>query len=430
MTTAPTTDVAPAAADPVLRRKSLIACNLGNALEWYDWNVYAIFTPFLAAALFDDNQPVSALLDTLAVFGAGFLLRPIGGVVFGMIADRIGRQRVLVITMLTMALASLAIGLLPDYGHIGFWASVGLLVARLAQGFAHGGEATTVYTYVAEIAPRERRGLWSSLVFFSVISGSLLATGLGALFTANLTDSDLAHWGWRIPFLLGGVFAVVVLYLRRHAMESEAFDHSAATEALPAPVRRQAVRTAVKIALLSASIPLVYYTWIAFGASNAISVHGMAASDAFAASFFAQATALVTVPFFGWLSDRVGRRWIAFAYAAGSAILVIPLTMLVSDAGWTLFVAQALAITCWAMIAAVFPAFANELGIPIPRFLMRAGNCSAANALFGGTAPYLNSWLGTVDMGWIFTAYLIVMCLVSAITALALNEGRGADLTE
>lgn len=430
MTNAPIRDATKPTLDDALRRRSLIASNLGNALEWYDWNVYAIFTPFLAAALFDDTNRVSALLSTLAVFGAGFLMRPLGGIVFGIVADRIGRQRVLVTTMLTMALASLAIGLLPGFDNVGVWASVGLLLCRLVQGFAHGGEATAVYTYVAEIAPRRRRGLWSSLVFVSVIAGSLLATGLGALLTSNLGQAAILQWGWRIPFVLGGLFAVVVLYLRRSAMESDAFDHAVAAEPLPKHVRRQAVRPALKILFFTASVPVVYYTWIAFGASNAINEHGMAASDAFVASFLAQLTAVATIPLFGWLSDRIGRKKIALGYAVASGALVVPLTLLISDAGWTLFVAQALAITAWAMIASIyaamvaeqFPARVRTRGIGIPN--------SFSNALFGGTAPYLSSWLVTVDRSWVFAAYLVVLCVVSALLAPTLREGRGIDMSE
>ena len=137
------------------KKKSLLATTAGNILEWYEWSAYAVFAPFIAAAMFNPDDPVSALLSTLAVFAVGFLMRPLGGIVFGRVADRRGRKFVLITTMLMMAGGSLVIGLMPDYQTVGVWASVILLAARIGQGFAHGGESATANTYIAEIAPAQ-----------------------------------------------------------------------------------------------------------------------------------------------------------------------------------------------------------------------------------------------------------------------------------
>lgn len=205
------------------RRKSLFASTVGNVLEWYEWSAYAVFAPFIATVMFNPSDRVSALLSTLAVFAVGFLMRPLGGIVFGRIADRRGRKFVLVTTMLMMAGGSLVIGLMPTYASIGAWASLVLLLARMAQGFAHGGESATANTYVAEIAPSESRGLWGSIVFVAIFGGSALAYSVGGAVTSVLSDGAVAEWGWRVPFLLGALLALAALWLRRSMDESEVF---------------------------------------------------------------------------------------------------------------------------------------------------------------------------------------------------------------
>ena len=210
--------------------KSLVASTTGQLFEWYEWTAYAVFAPFIAAAMFNNDNPVSALLATFAVFAVGFLMRPLGGIVFGRIADVRGRKHVLIVTMLMMASASLLIGVLPSYDSIGIYASVLLLLSRMIQGFAHGGESATAYSYVAEIAPPHRRGMWGSLVFVAIMGGTVVAYGVGGGITALLSESAVGAWGWRIPFLLGALFALFVLYLRSSMEESDVFDTAATIE--------------------------------------------------------------------------------------------------------------------------------------------------------------------------------------------------------
>ncbi|WP_044476333.1 MFS transporter, partial [Rhodococcus aetherivorans] len=191
-------DTAPTLAS---KKKSLFASAVGNVLEWYEWSAYAVFAPFIAAVMFNNSDPISALLSTLAVFAVGFLMRPLGGIVFGRIADRRGRKFVLVTTMLMMATGSLVIGIMPTYESIGAWASLILLAARIMQGFAHGGESATAYSYVGEIAPPHRRGMWGSVAFIAIFGGSVLAYSIGGAVTSSLSETAVAEWGWRIPFL-------------------------------------------------------------------------------------------------------------------------------------------------------------------------------------------------------------------------------------
>jgi len=223
-TTTPSEPARTQALGGVLRTRSMIATGLGNILEWFDWTIYAIFASYIAKAMFDPSDPSSALLLTLAIFAVGFISRPLGGIVFGTLADSYGRKSVLLISMVLMGIGSLIITLAPSYESIGGVASLIILAARLLQGFAHGGEATASYTYLAEIAPKERRGLWSSSMYFSAGLGSLLASLVGAFLTNAISAEDMNAWGWRIPFALGAFLTIVVLFLRRNMMESEVLE--------------------------------------------------------------------------------------------------------------------------------------------------------------------------------------------------------------
>lgn len=205
-------------------RKSLGASLIGQLLEWFEWSSYAVFAPFIAAAFFDKSDPTSALLATFGVFAVGFLVRPLGGIIFGRIADRVGRKNVLMMTIIIMALSAVIIGVMPTYDQIGIWASVILLLVRVIQGFAHGGESATANSYIPEIAPRDRRGKWGSMVYMSIFGGSVIAYTLGGIISLVLSDEQIGAWGWRIPFWLGAAAAFVALYLRRHMQESEHFN--------------------------------------------------------------------------------------------------------------------------------------------------------------------------------------------------------------
>ncbi|MFJ4878333.1 MFS transporter [Streptomyces sp. NPDC088745] len=416
-------------------RRSLVASVVGNALEWYDWNVYAVFATFLASALFDKSDPLSALLSTFAVFAVGFVTRPLGGVLFGALADRIGRRAVLVATMLLTAASSLVVGLTPGYDSIGVWSSVLLLLARLAQGLGHGGESAAAFAYVSELAPPARRGLWSSSVFTGVSAGTLLATGLGAVLTAVLPTEALASWGWRVPFMVGGLLGVFALHLRRTAVESDVFEEqqsadgggTAAAERAAWP-RRRLIGAGLRIVIITASIGVMYYSWIVFGAGNAVSRHGMPANEAFTAGFAAQFIGLLSLPLWGRLSDRYGRRPLALGYALGCAVFAFPITLMVGAEPETLFASELSAVLLWAMMAAIYPALVSEM---LPTNFRSKGigiATSLANTVFGGSAPYLGQLLENAGLSWIFTLYATVLCLLSAVAALTMRETRGIDL--
>ncbi|WP_069811934.1 MFS transporter [Streptomyces sp. TP-A0874] len=412
------------------KRRSLIASTVGNVLEWYEWSAYAVFTPFIAAAMFNPDDSVSALLSTLAVFSVGFLMRPLGGIVFGRVADRRGRKFVLVTTMLMMAAGSLAIGFLPSYASIGAWASLILLLARVVQGFAHGGESATANTYVAEIAPSHRRGMWGSIVFVAIFGGSVLAYTVGGVVTSSLAHSTVAEWGWRVPFLLGAVLALVALYLRRAMDESEVFtEQPAAERPTDRPVsRRQVTRSVLLVILMTSGITSAHYTWTSYASTYAITQQGMAPDVAYWCSVGAQCIALATLPLWGHVSDRVGRRPMMIAFAVLMAALHMPLTGMIGSAGWTLLVAAAVALVIVAIPGALLSATMSEAFPTQVRTQGIGFAYSVSVAVFGGTAPYLNQLFINLDMAQLSEIYIMVLCLGTGVAVYLMRETKGIEL--
>ena len=424
---------APAGPRDGSRKRSLAASTVGNILEWYEWSAYAVFAPFIAAAMFNPDDPVSALLSTLAVFAVGFLMRPLGGIVFGRIADRKGRKFVLITTMLMMAGGSLVIGLMPTYDNVGVWASVILLLARVCQGFAHGGESATANTYVAEIAPANRRGMWGSIVFVAIFAGSVLAYTVGGTVTAVLAEGEVAAWGWRIPFILGAFLALAALYLRKGMQESEVFDHDNAgretAAAAPLP-RRQIVRASLLMIAMTSGITAAHYTWTSYASTYAITQQGMAASAAYWSSVGAQLIALVSLPFWGRLSDAIGRRPMMIGFAAVMIIVQFPLTGLISSEPWTLLLASSLALVVVAIPGALLAATLSE-NFPTRVRTQGIGFAySVSVAVFGGTAPYLNAQLIVWDIGWASSVYIMVLCACTAVAVWLMPETKGIDLRD
>lgn len=427
--------------------KSLIASTSGQLLEWYEWSVYAVFAPFISQVMFNPDNPVSGLLSTLAVFAVGFLMRPLGGVVFGALADKAGRKVVLITTMLTMAAASIFIGVMPTYDSIGIWASVALLLARCVQGFAHGGESAAANSYVAEIAPPRRRGQWSSLVFVTIFGGSVLAYALGGGITHVLDDSAVAQWGWRIPFLLAAVLALAALWLRTGMQESAVHDERkeaevAQNQAAPAPnvdasvtvqvtpvkAPMSQVKGVLLIIAMVSGITCAHYTWTSYVSTYAISEQGMDPQATYWVTVAAQLIALVSLPFWGRFSDRVGRKPVLVIFGIAMAITQFPLMGLISDKPWTLFVATVVALLIVSAGGALLSCVMSEV-FPTKSRTRNIGLAySISVAVFGGSAPYLNQLFISWDMAWLSNLFIVVLCAVTLLAVWRLPETKGVDL--
>jgi MHS family alpha-ketoglutarate permease-like MFS transporter len=398
-------------------------------LEWYEWTAYSVLSPFIAGAMFNQDDPASAILSVFAVFAVGFLMRPIGGIFFGWLGDRVGRKSVLLITMLMMAAACFLIGILPTFATIGVWASVLLLVLRCVQGFAHGGESTASITYIAEIAPNHRRGQWGSVAGISIIGGSVLAFLVGAVLSSTLGEEAMASYGWRIPFWIAAGMALVVLWMRRRMNESEVYEQAEEVQHAPVPRRRVAAMTVRIIALIS-GITCFNYVWMTYMTTFAISEKGMASNAAYWATVVGQLLCIIVSPFLGRLSDRIGRKPMYFIFSVLAFAVTVPFTLLVSKDPWTLSLTVGLALSIWAFANSPLPALQAE---SLPTYVRGRGigfAYSLSVAVFGGTAPYLNQLFVSIDRPWMFNVYVMFLCAVTFVATFFFKETKGADLNK
>lgn len=438
------------------QRRSFFASIVGQLLEWYEWSAYAVFAPYIAAALFNPADTVSGLLATFGVFAIGFLFRPLGGIVFGRIADRRGRRFVLVTTMLLMASASVLIGLLPTFTSIGIAASLLLLLARIVQGFAHGGESATANSYIAEIAPARSRGLWGSAVFMTIFGGAFLAFILGGVITGVLTEPEVQSWGWRIPFLLGAVLAVVALWLRVGMVESDVFaaedgeaEAGASAEAAAPAAERDPAQdglgeehfSARTLSPLSPALSLVLifflvsgvaasnYTWTSYVSTYAQTQKGMDPNGAYWSLVAALVVGLASLPFWGWVSDRVGRKPVLYVFAIGLIVTVFPLMGFIDHRPWTLFVSTSIALFFLSAGAGLLASVMAETFPTSSRTASIGFAYSLATAVFGGTTPYVNQLAVAWDVPWASNLFIAFAAALALWAAWRLPERKGIDLT-
>lgn len=434
MTTADTSTTTPPRKQS--NAKTLLGTGVGNALEWYDWNVYASFAVYFSTQLFNEADKQSAFLQTMAVFAVGFIARPFGGFVFGWIGDRIGRKHSLTLAVVAASAGSLFIAICPTYEQVGWIASLLLLLARLLQGLAHGGELPAAQTYLAEHSPREKRGLYASSIYVTGTIGLLAGLALGLILNSVLSADQMAEFGWRIPFAIGAVLGLVALWIRSSMEESEVFeDHKAKTLAAPtkAPnVFLEVLRnwpTGLKVIGMTAGLTVAYYIWSVTMASLAQTTWGYSADQAFTASLIGNFVLIVALPIWGYASDKIGRKPTMLIGLIGCAILYVPLTMLVAGGQmWQLVLAISVQLILLAgflshapaTYAEMFPTSQRTSGFGIPYAI--------AIAAFGGTAGYVMSW---VKDPFIFAIYAIVLLVISASTiAFFLPETKGKNLSE
>ncbi|MBB3664620.1 MHS family alpha-ketoglutarate permease-like MFS transporter [Prauserella sediminis] len=417
------------------RARTLFGLGAGNAMEWFDWTVYATFASFFAGQFFNNEDSVSALLSTLAVFAVGFAARPLGGFVFGWVADRKGRQVSMALCLALAAGGSLVIGLSPTYEQIGLGASALLLLARLGQGLAHGGELPAAQTYIAEVAPRKRRGLWSSLIYFSGTCGVLAGTLLGALLSGVLTQEQMYSYGWRVPFILGGVFGLYSLYVRLRMRETEVFlaendeENSAEPKGRMWDTIKQHPKLLFQVIGMTVGATVLYYVWAISAPSYAISVHGIDPTSALWAGVGAQVLFLISLPLWGMLSDRIGRKPVLFIASGGLLVTSIPLDALLGDQAWQLFLAMSIALLLMggfssiapAIYAEMFPTRIRAVGLGLPYAI--------AVAAFGGTAPYLQTLFADLGNPSLFLFYAMGLMVITILVLFTLPETRGIDLS-
>ena len=411
--------------------KTLIGTSVGNALEWYDWNVYGSFAVYFSAQLFDTkNSAASDFMYAMVVFAVGFVARPFGSAFFGWLADRLGRKTSLIVTVVCASGGSLLIAICPTYSHVGIWASVLLMIARLVQGLAHGGELPSAQTYLTEVAPPKRRGLWTSAIYVTGTIGNLFGLVLGLILSETLSTKSMDAYGWRIPFALGAVLGVVAFWIRIRLSETDIFEeqakkpkqHNLAREVL------SHWRVGLQVIGMTCGLTVGYYIWSVSTVSVAKANLGYSANSAFVASIIGNVVFMISLPFWGMFSDRFGRKINMLIAMVGCAILYIPLSKMVSSGNemWRLALVMSIMLILLGAYLAIAPAAYGELFPTNVRATAFGIPYAIAVALFGGTAPYVMSALNKHPN--VFVGYVIVLLVISAVTIITLKETKDVDL--
>jgi MHS family alpha-ketoglutarate permease-like MFS transporter len=416
------TDVTTSVAAPITesrRLRSIVGGSAGNLVEWYDWYVYSAFSLYFAKAFFPPASQTAQLLNVAAVFAVGFLMRPLGGWLMGRYADRHGRRAALTTSVLMMCSGSLLIAVTPSYATAGMAAPTMLVLARLLQGLSVGGEYGASATYLSEMAGRRRRGFYSSFQYVTLIMGQLLALAVLLLLQRWLDESALQAWGWRIPFVVGAAFALIVFRSRRRMEETTAF-HAVSVEREPLRKLLAHWRQVATVVGLTAGGTVAFYTFTTYAQKFLVNTAGWNKSDATLASAGSLFVFMLVQPLVGLLSDVIGRRPVLIGFGVLGTLGTVPMldalakTTSVSS-GFVLLTLALLVVSGYTAINAVvkaelFPATIRALGVGFPY--------AVTVSLFGGTAEYLALWAKSLGHErwyyWYVTACVAASLLVYA----------------
>jgi MHS family alpha-ketoglutarate permease-like MFS transporter len=410
------------------RLKSILGGSAGNLVEWYDWYAYAAFTLYFAPHFFPAGDQTTQLLNTAAVFAVGFLMRPIGGWLMGVYADRYGRKAGLTLSVSLMCAGSLLIAVTPGYATIGWVAPALLVFARLMQGLSIGGEYGASATYLSEMAGKKRRGFFSSFQYVTLISGQLIALAVLLVLQGVMSEAALEAWGWRIPFFIGGALAVIVFWLRRGLAETQSFHNAKAlgrkTGALA--LLREHPGEFLLVMALTGGGTLAFYAYSIYLQKFMVNTSGFdreTASQINAAALF---VFMCLQPVAGALSDRIGRKPLMVGFGVLGVLGTYPIftALAVVESAWAAFalmLGALVIVTGYTSINAVvkaelFPAHVRTLGVALPYAL--------ANALFGGTAEYVALWFKNAGMEQGFYWYVTAMIGISLVVYLRMRDTR------
>ena len=420
------------APDQKTRLKAIIGGSTGNLVEWFDWYVYSAFTLYFAPHFFPSTDRTAQLLSTAAVFAVGFLMRPIGAWIMGIYADRHGRKAGLTVSVTLMCAGSLIIACTPGYETIGVFAPTLLVIARLMQGLSVGGEYGASATYLTEMAGKNRRGFFSSFQYVTLISGQLLAICVLLVLQSTMSEAALDSWGWRIPFAIGAVLAVVVFYIRRGLAETQSFENAKADAGDDKPksgflqLITKHPRETITVMLLTAGGTLAFYAYSIYMQKFLVNTSGFSrevASQINAATLF---VFMLLQPIAGGLSDRIGRKPLMVGFGIAGVLFTYPIFTALESATNPLYagllvMAALVIVTGYTSINAVvkaelFPAHIRALGVALPYAL--------ANTLFGGTAEFVALKFKGAGFERGFYWYVTAMIAVSLVVYLRMKDTR------
>lgn len=409
--------------------------SVGNLIEWYDWYVYSAFAVYFSAEFFPKGDPTSQLLNTAAIFAVGFLMRPIGSLLMGRYADRHGRRAALTLSITVMAGGSLIIACTPSYESIGIMAPIILVLARLLQGLSLGGEYGTSATYLSEMASSGRRGFYSSFQYVTLVAGQMVALGVQIVLQQLLSEPDMKAWGWRIPFIIGAMGAVAVLWLRRTMDESEQFANIKSQKRESAGTVRalmkhpKAVLTVVGLTLGGT---VAFYTYTTYLQKFMVNTVGLPKEVVSWINFVALLIFVVLQPIAGLLSDKIGRRPLLMAFGILGTLLTAPIFFFLEKTtepivAFLLMMVGLIIVTGYTSINAIvkaelFPTEIRALGVGLPYAL--------TVAIFGGTAEFIALWLKSIGMESLFYFYVAGCIAISFITYWRMDESSKTSQIE
>ena len=410
------------------RRTAILAGIIGNVLEWYDFAVYGYFVPVISQLFFPNQTPLVSLLLTFSVFGVGFVMRPVGSVIFGQYGDRHGRKRALSAVIFLMAASTFMVGLLPTYASIGVLAPLLLVVARLAQGLSGGGEWGGAAAYLVEYALPGKRGLTGSWQQVSVGCGFLLGSLTAAVLTTSVSPADMLAWGWRIPFLLGVLVGAVGAFMRWRLDDTPKFAELERQGQVVHSPLREAFTTFRKPTLIAFGITLHntvgYYAVLIYLTTWLTNIVRMPRGTALWIGTVCLLAFVIAVPVMGALSDRVGRRPLFIASCVGYIVLTYPLFLLASTGVPAYaFLAQLILVLLLALYAGPGPAVYCELFPTSVRYTALSVGYNIPVAIFGGFAPFIATWLIQLTGNPLSPAfYVIAASLVTLSTMIWVKE--------
>ncbi|QMU31119.1 MFS transporter [Adhaeribacter radiodurans] len=417
------------------RLKAIISGSMGNLVEWYDWYAYSAFSIYFAPVFFLKSDATAQLLNTAGIFAVGFLMRPIGGWLFGSLADRAGRKFAMTLSVLLMSFGSLLIAVTPSYQSIGVLAAVLLLFARLLQGLSVGGEYGTSATYLSEMATANRRGFYSSFQYVTLIGGQLIALGIQLILQQLfLTEAQLHEWGWRIPFFIGAGLSLTALYLRSHMLESVAFtqDRNNLVKKKSGTIKQllQHPRAVATVVGLTLGGTIAFYTYTTYMQKFLVNTVKLTKDQSTLITFVSLFIYAALQPLFGLLSDYIGRKPLLIGFGVLGTLATVPLLTALSQTtnqwqAFGLIMLALLIVSGYTSINAVvkaelFPTEIRALGVGFPY--------SLTVAIFGGTAEYVALSFKNAGNEGYFYWYVTTCIFISLLVYITMRDTKHTSL--
>jgi len=419
--------ISPNRSDGRRRIKAITGGSIGNLVEWYDWYAYSAFALYFSPVFFPHDDRTAQLLNAAGIFAVGFLMRPIGGWLFGRIADKTGRKKALTLSIFLMSLGSLIVACTPGYESIGIVAPILLFLARLLQGISVGGEYGTSATYLSEMATSNRRGFYSSFQYVTLIGGQLIALGVQlVLQKLLLTDQQLHDWGWRIPFFIGAALAVVAFYIRAHLDESASFTMKDKAERGSLGKLLKYPKSVATVIGLTLGGTIAFYTYSIYMQKFLVNTVHLSIDQSTLISFFSLLLFALLQPVFGSLSDKVGRKPLLIGFGVLGTLCTVPLLSAIgsvsgSGGAFVLVMLGLLIVSGYTSINAVvkaelFPAEIRALGVGLPYAL--------TTAIFGGTAEVVALWFKQKGQETWFYWYVTACIFISLMVYVTMRDTK------